>query len=199
MRLRPRASSFAKGKQSDEDLYNNLYLKKHGANVVMTVNTAVEGLTDLDALVPVLKGLGKRHVGYGRVAQAALVHCQAMGPPPRAAFAAGLAAGGVLVALLFARKKRRIETLFTDEACPPAGHYSQATIYDDTLYVSGLLPVMPDGRDAASASTSRTSTTGPFNAAYARFCEDHKPARAVVPVPHLHYGLALEIEATAAL
>ncbi|KAH8097952.1 hypothetical protein JL720_871 [Aureococcus anophagefferens] len=57
--------SFAKGKQSDEDLYNNLYLKKHGANVVMTVNTAVEGLTDLDALVPVLKGLGKRHVGYG--------------------------------------------------------------------------------------------------------------------------------------
>ncbi|EGB06702.1 hypothetical protein AURANDRAFT_16330, partial [Aureococcus anophagefferens] len=53
--------SFAKGKQSDEDLYNNLYLKKHGANVVMTVNTAVEGLTDLDALVPVLKGLGKRH------------------------------------------------------------------------------------------------------------------------------------------
>ncbi|KAK7241029.1 oxygen carrier [Aureococcus anophagefferens] len=57
--------SFAKGKQSDEDLYNNLYLKKHGANVVMTVNTAVAGLTDLDALVPVLKGLGKRHVGYG--------------------------------------------------------------------------------------------------------------------------------------
>ena len=38
-----------------------------------------------------------------------------------------------------------------------------------------------------------------FNAMYARFCEDHKPARAVVPVPHLHYGLALEIEATAAL
>ena len=34
---------------------------------------------------------------------------------------------------------------------------------------------------------------------YARFCEDHKPARAVVPVPYLHYGLALEIEATAAL
>ena len=56
---------FSRGRQSDEDLYNNLYLKKHGANVVMTVNTAVEGLTDLDALVPVLKGLGKRHVGYG--------------------------------------------------------------------------------------------------------------------------------------
>ena len=82
-----------------------------------------------------------------------------MGPPPTAAFAAGLAAGGVLVALLFARKKRRIETLFTDEACPPAGHYSQATIYDDTLYVSGLLPVMPDGRDAASRGRGDGATT----------------------------------------
>ncbi|KAH8097953.1 endoribonuclease L-PSP [Aureococcus anophagefferens] len=108
-----------------------------------------------------------------------------MGPPPRAAFAAGLAAGGVLVALLFARKKRRIETLFTDEACPPAGHYSQATIYDDTLYVRVYIADI-DNWPA-------------FNAMYARFCEDHKPARAVVPVPHLHYGLALEIEATAAL
>ena len=95
----------------------------------------------------------------GLLAEAALVHCQAMGPPPRAAFAAGLAAGGVLVALLFARKKRRIETLFTDEACPPAGHYSQATIYDDTLYVSGLLPVMPDGRDAASRGRGDGATT----------------------------------------
>ncbi|EGB06703.1 hypothetical protein AURANDRAFT_28780 [Aureococcus anophagefferens] len=154
-----------------------------------------------------------------------------MGPPPRAAFAAGLAAGGVLVALLFARKKRRIETLFTDEACPPAGHYSQATIYDDTLYVSGLLPVMPDGTKLAGKSFEVQATAAlqnlravleaagaspkqlvsvrvyiadidnwpAFNAMYARFCEDHKPARAVVPVPHLHYGLALEIEATAAL
>ena len=96
----------------------------------------------------------------GLLAEAALVHCQAMGPPPpTAAFAAGLAAGGVLVALLFARKKRRIETLFTDEACPPAGHYSQATIYDDTLYVSGLLPVMPDGRDAASRGRGDGATT----------------------------------------
>ena len=56
---------FSRGRQSDEDLYNNLYLKKHGANVVMTVNTAVDGLSDLDALVPVLQGLGKRHVAYG--------------------------------------------------------------------------------------------------------------------------------------
>ena len=93
----------------------------------------------------------------GLLAEAAQAH--RMGPPPRAAFAAGLAAGGVLVALLFARKKRRIETLFTDEACPPAGHYSQATIYDDTLYVSGLLPVMPDGRDAASRGRGDGATT----------------------------------------
>ena len=36
-----------------------------------------------------------------------------------------------------------------------------------------------------------------FDKAYAAFFADHKPARAVVPVPELHYGYALELEATA--
>jgi len=30
-----------------------------------------------------------------------------------------------------------------------------------------------------------------FNKLYSAWCGDHKPARAVVPVPHLHYGLRL--------
>ena len=57
--------SFAKEEQSDEVLYASPGLKKHGATVVTTVGTAVDGLSDLGALVPVLVALGKRHVGYG--------------------------------------------------------------------------------------------------------------------------------------
>mmetsp|Transcript_35611 Transcript_35611/g.72584 ORF Transcript_35611/g.72584 Transcript_35611/m.72584 type:complete len:160 (+) Transcript_35611:89-568(+) len=40
---------------------------------------------------------------------------------------------------------------------------------------------------------------GAFNKIYVRAFESHKPARAVVPVPCLHYGFQLEVEAVAAL
>lgn len=36
-----------------------------------------------------------------------------------------------------------------------------------------------------------------FDALYAQWIGDHRPARAVVPVPVLHHGVALEIEAVA--
>ncbi|WP_116138108.1 RidA family protein [Trinickia diaoshuihuensis] len=38
-----------------------------------------------------------------------------------------------------------------------------------------------------------------FNEIYARWAGDAKPARAVVPVPALHFGLKIEIEAIAVL
>ena len=38
-----------------------------------------------------------------------------------------------------------------------------------------------------------------FNRLYAAWAGDAKPARAVVPVPLLHYGFMLEVEAVAAL
>ncbi len=41
------------------------------------------------------------------------------------------------------------------------------------------------------------SKWGVFNELYAQFLGNHKPARAVVPVPELHYGYQLEIEAIA--
>ncbi len=40
---------------------------------------------------------------------------------------------------------------------------------------------------------------GAFNKLYGAWLGEHKPARCVVPVPHLHYGLKLELEAVAAL
>jgi 2-iminobutanoate/2-iminopropanoate deaminase len=39
---------------------------------------------------------------------------------------------------------------------------------------------------------------GRFNEVYARFFGDHRPARTVVPVPGLHHGFLLELEAVAA-
>lgn len=40
-------------------------LKAHGVKVVTTVGVAVDGLTNLEALVPVLQALAVKHVGYG--------------------------------------------------------------------------------------------------------------------------------------
>lgn len=36
-----------------------------------------------------------------------------------------------------------------------------------------------------------------FNAVYAQCCGEARPARIVVPVPKLHYGFQVEVEATA--
>lgn len=36
-----------------------------------------------------------------------------------------------------------------------------------------------------------------FNAMYAQWCGDARPARIVVPVPRLHHGFQVEVEATA--
>jgi len=38
----------------------------------------------------------------------------------------------------------------------------------------------------------------PFNKLYAAWIGEHRPARCVVPVPELHHGVALEVEAVAA-
>mmetsp|Transcript_136125 Transcript_136125/g.236585 ORF Transcript_136125/g.236585 Transcript_136125/m.236585 type:complete len:186 (+) Transcript_136125:60-617(+) len=46
-------------------LYESPKLKRHATKVVMIVNTAVSKLRDLDALVPVLKALALKHIGYG--------------------------------------------------------------------------------------------------------------------------------------
>ena len=41
------------------------------------------------------------------------------------------------------------------------------------------------------------SEWGAFNNIYSKFMGEHKPARVVVPVPELHYGYKLEVEAIA--
>ena len=111
----------------------------------------------------------------------------------------------------------------------PRGHYSHAVSAGGLVFVSGQLPVTPDGQlladapfevqarqtldNVSAALRSAGSSVGnlvqvrvyvtdielwpAFNAIYAQWCGAARPARAVVPVPKLHYGFLIEIEATA--
>lgn len=40
-------------------------MKDQGRKLMAMINTAVNGLDDLEAIVPAVQDLGKRHVGYG--------------------------------------------------------------------------------------------------------------------------------------
>ena len=118
----------------------------------------------------------------------------------------------------------------TRGAAPAGGHYSQAIRHGDLIYVSGQLPIAPDGthrsgedfeaqaRQAISNMVAVTEAGGGsiasllkvtvylvgvenwprFNAIYADMMGDVRPARSVVPVPELHYGYLVEIDAIAA-
>ncbi len=124
-----------------------------------------------------------------------------------------------------------MRTIDTEAAPRPAGHYSQAVVHGDLVFVAGQLPI--DSRDPAAppgeveeqteralrnveaillaAGTdlghllsvtvyvSDIAIWPRVNAAYARVLQDHRPARAVVPVKELHHSFLVEIQAVAAL
>lgn len=121
--------------------------------------------------------------------------------------------------------------ILTDRAPAPAGHYSQATVADGHVYISGQLPIRPDGVSLSESGFDVQATQAlenvlailaaaggtpqhlarvtayivgvdnwpRFNAIYAAMLPDARPARTVVPVPELHYGFLVEIEAIAIL
>ena len=116
-----------------------------------------------------------------------------------------------------------------DTMAPPGGHYSHAISGGGFVFVSGQLPIVPDGRKlsdapfdeqvrqvlanvaqalaAAGSSVSRLVQVRvyvtdiqdwpAFNAIYAEWAAPARPARCVVPVPQLHYGFKIEVEAMA--
>lgn len=122
-----------------------------------------------------------------------------------------------------------IERIAVPGYAPPAGHYSPAVAWRDLVFVSGQLPVRPDGTHtsdqpfeaqarqvlanlfaalaAAGSSPERVLKVTvyvagiahwpEFNRLYAEAFGDAKPARAVVPVPELHHGYLVEVEAVA--
>jgi 2-iminobutanoate/2-iminopropanoate deaminase len=111
----------------------------------------------------------------------------------------------------------------------PGGHYSHAVTGHGFVFVSGQLPIAPDGSKLSDAPFERqaqqvldnvaAALTGAgsaierivqmrvyvtdiaswptFNAIYAKWIGASRPARAVVPVPELHYGFKIEVEAVA--
>ncbi|KPF90661.1 reactive intermediate/imine deaminase [Novosphingobium sp. AAP83] len=121
--------------------------------------------------------------------------------------------------------------VLTDDAPRPAGHYSQAMTAGGQVFISGQLPIRPDGAPlpddgfeaqarqaignmlailtAAGATPERLARVTAyivgvenwprFNAVYAEMLPDVRPARTVVPVPELHYGYLIEIDAIAVL
>jgi len=113
----------------------------------------------------------------------------------------------------------------------PGGHYSHAVAAGGFVFVSGQLPIAPDGRrlnespfeeqarqvldnvaqalQGAGSSIARLTQVRvyvtdigewpAFNALYAKWAGNARPARCVVPVPQLHYGFKIEVEAVALL
>lgn len=124
-----------------------------------------------------------------------------------------------------------LELLQPADTAAPGGHYSPGVVAGEFLFVSGQLPIAPDGTrltaadfaaqvrqvlanvDAVLAARGLTrerlvqvrvylvdiADWTPFNALYAQWIGAHRPARAVVPVPALHHGFRIELEAVAAL
>lgn len=119
----------------------------------------------------------------------------------------------------------------TADAPAPAGHYTQAVVSNGLAFVSGILPITPDGQKLtdstiadqtkqvlanleailAAAGSGRERVLkvtvfvadidawGTVNQLYAEFFGSHRPARSIVPISTLHYGLQLELEAIAAV
>jgi reactive intermediate/imine deaminase len=111
----------------------------------------------------------------------------------------------------------------------PGGHYSHVAVANGFVFVSGQLPIDPQGDklndapfdmqaeqvlanvraalESVGSSVAQLAQVrvyvvdvenwASFNQIYARWAGDARPARAVVPVPQLHYGFKIEVEATA--
>lgn len=122
-----------------------------------------------------------------------------------------------------------IKIIKTDKAAPAGGHYVQAIAFQETMYISGQLPVTAEGKhtfhepfevqarqainnllailEAAGGNTAHLLKVTvylvgvvhwpAFNIIYAEMLSDTKPARSVVPVPELHHGYLIEIDAIA--
>ena len=117
--------------------------------------------------------------------------------------------------------------VFSPDAIPAGGHYSQAIAAGGMIYISGQLgiskfdnPTDPVHtqvhrvlnslkeilavRGASIASVAKVTIYvtdiklwPEIDAIYSDFFANHKPARAIVPVPELHYGAKIELEAIA--
>jgi len=49
-----------------------------------------------------------------------------------------------------------MQPISTDHAAPPGGHYSQTMVHNGLVYVSGQLPIAPDGAHVTGAVETQT-------------------------------------------
>jgi reactive intermediate/imine deaminase len=122
-----------------------------------------------------------------------------------------------------------VRLLSPEGLAAPGGHYSHAAVAGGLVFVSGQLPITPDGVRLADAPFERQALQvlanveaalaaagssidrlvqvrvyvadiahwPAFDALYAAWAGDARPARAVVPAGPLHHGLLVEMEAVA--
>jgi 2-iminobutanoate/2-iminopropanoate deaminase len=123
-----------------------------------------------------------------------------------------------------------VTPISTRYAPAAGGHYAQAVRHRGLVYISGQLPVAPDGshhpeadfdsqarlalRNLIAVAKAAGSSVDNllkvtvylvgianwprFNAVYAEMLGGIRPARSIVPVPELHHGYLVEIDAIAA-
>lgn len=123
-----------------------------------------------------------------------------------------------------------IEIVSTERAPAPGGHYSQAIVHGDHIFISGQLPIGLEGgrpeqagefesqaRQALENLLNVLAAAGgapgtlvkvtayivgienwpAFNRVYGQMLGAARPARSIVPVPALHYGYLVEVDAIA--
>lgn len=125
--------------------------------------------------------------------------------------------------------KTQIDARNPADLQPPGGHYSHGVVANGFVFVSGQLPVTPQGVKLVDATFDEQVTQvlanvqavlhacgsgierlvqvrvyvddianwPAFNAAYAKWAGNAKPARCIVPTGALHFGLKVEVEAVA--
>lgn len=88
----------------------------------------------------------------------------------------------------------------------PGGEKCLGSIEEQTEVVLANLKAILEAAGSSLEKVLKTtvyvadiSLWGRVNTVYAQAFESHKPARAVVPVPELHYGFLIEVEAVAHL
>jgi reactive intermediate/imine deaminase len=124
-------------------------------------------------------------------------------------------------------KRIFVKIINATAAPPPGGHYSHAVESNGLVFVSGVLPGKPaEGEvdhferqvratlkhclailtEAGCTFDHVVQTTAyivgvanwpEFNRIYKEILGEHRPARAVVPVPELHHGFLVEIQLVA--
>lgn len=129
--------------------------------------------------------------------------------------------------MLLEMNRTELLTLQTEKAPQPLGHCTQGIRLGNMVFVSGQIPIRPDGTntnelpfeeqaeqalrnvvaivEAAGGSPENVVKTTAhivdienwpsLNRVYSAVFGDWRPVRAIVPVPQLHFGYFIEVDA----